>query len=91
MTEHKKKIAKRRWKTAGITKCRWATIRKRFINSRINQCQACQLFIRRREITVDHIIPIFKGGKCEPENLQILCVPCQAEKSKAEISNLSFQ
>jgi 5-methylcytosine-specific restriction endonuclease McrA len=30
---------------------------------------------------VDHIMPMNKGGKTVPENLQILCRSCNARKS----------
>lgn len=35
----------------------------------------------RRPFQVDHIIPMNAGGKSVPENLQILCRNCNAEKS----------
>ena len=35
----------------------------------------------RRWLEVDHIVPINKGGKSVPENLQILCRSCNARKS----------
>ena len=34
----------------------------------------------RRGFQVDHIIPMNKGGKSVPENLQILCSKCNGEK-----------
>ena len=32
----------------------------------------------------DHIIPFANGGTNDPENLQMLCIPCHKEKSAAE-------
>ena len=33
------------------------------------------------KLTIDHIIPLNKGGKTIPENLQVLCRKCNASKS----------
>jgi len=35
---------------------------------------------RRLQITVDHIVPISKGGKWELSNLQTACKPCNMKK-----------
>ena len=45
-------------------------------------CPGCGLRSKYRvDFQVDHIIPMNKGGKTVPENLQILCRPCNARKS----------
>ncbi len=44
-------------------------------------CSGCGLKNRsRRPFQVDHIVPLNKGGKTVPENLQILCCSCNAKK-----------
>lgn len=35
---------------------------------------------------LDHIVPLFRGGKDEPENRQGLCKECHVEKSVAEMN-----
>lgn len=37
-------------------------------------------------LEVDHIIPISKGGKTEPDNLQTLCWKCNRAKSNKIIT-----
>lgn len=49
--------------------------------------QDCQCAICRGEIGgdvrfhVDHVIPLSRGGSNWPENLQLLCVPCNLSKA----------
>lgn len=42
------------------------------------QCRHCGATV---ELQYDHVIPIAMGGSSEPENLQILCGPCNRRKS----------
>ena len=45
-------------------------------------CPGCGMRSKYRvDFQVDHIVPMNKGGKTVPENLQILCRPCNARKS----------
>ena len=45
-------------------------------------CQKCGLTAANRvPFQVDHIVPMNKGGKSTPDNLQILCRSCNARKS----------
>lgn len=42
-----------------------------------NYCAECE---STANLTLDHIIPVSKGGTNEDENLQLLCRPCNNEK-----------
>ena len=45
-------------------------------------CAICgKKYPNRIMLQVDHIIPMNKGGKTKPDNLQILCRTCNGEKS----------
>lgn len=44
-------------------------------------CAYCKnVFLNRIPMQVDHIIPLNKGGKTVPKNLQILCKYCNGKK-----------
>ncbi len=43
-----------------------------------NRCRYCHRY--GNDLEVDHIIPIAKGGKSTPDNLQTLCRRCNVEK-----------
>ena len=47
-------------------------------------CQKCGVSVKDEPtllLEVDHIIPISKGGKSIPSNLQVLCSKCNGKKS----------
>ena len=45
------------------------------------QCQYCGTSIDRKEATLDHVLPVSKGGKSTWENCTTACAPCNASKS----------
>ncbi len=45
-------------------------------------CVYCGVILSSKMITIDHIIPIARGGKHEPENLAVACKPCNSSKGK---------
>jgi hypothetical protein len=44
------------------------------------RCACCAVDIRRG-YHVDHVMPLARGGRHEPDNLQLLCGPCNVRKS----------
>lgn len=43
--------------------------------------EKCAWCFSVQDLTIDHILPIAKGGKSTPENTQILCRKCNNEKA----------
>lgn len=45
------------------------------------QCQSCGKTSSQTKLTVDHIIPLARGGQNDISNLQTLCFTCNQEKT----------
>jgi len=45
------------------------------------ECQYCGVRIERKDATLDHVMPVSKGGKSTWENCTTACGPCNAAKS----------
>lgn len=43
-------------------------------------CQYCETNVSRKTATLDHVIPVSKGGKTTFENCVTSCGPCNSEK-----------
>ena len=44
------------------------------------KCYYCQIPIRRTEVTMDHIVPISRGGRSNAGNLVPACKTCNEQK-----------
>lgn len=50
------------------------------------ECACCDIiFTKDRNYTIDHIIPLVKGGGLCLENVQLLCTHCNCSKGIKEI------
>ena len=50
-------------------------------------CQMCKQPYPETNLEADHIIPLSQGGEDRAVNMQILCIPCHAVKTKSERSD----
>ena len=55
------------------------------------KCNGCGFKFPIRDMTVDHIRPLSKGGSDEPYNLQLLCGPCNLLKGDGTQAQLENQ
>ncbi|MEB3828831.1 HNH endonuclease [Phormidium sp. CCY1219] len=44
------------------------------------QCQSCGKTRQKVELTIDHIVPLARGGSNDIANLHTLCRSCNAQK-----------
>ena len=45
------------------------------------QCQSCGKANEETNLTIDHIIPLARGGQNDISNLQTLCFTCNLQKT----------
>ena len=55
-------------------------VRKYVFERDHNSCQSCGQTNQQTELTIDHIIPLARGGSHDLSNLQTLCHYCNAKK-----------
>lgn len=56
-------------------------VKKRILKGRTHgYCMLCRKLFPREILTIDHKIPLIKGGKNEKSNMQIICRPCHIKK-----------
>jgi 5-methylcytosine-specific restriction endonuclease McrA len=56
-----------------------------------NRCQYCGRKFSTSELSLDHIIPISRGGKSSWENIVCACLPCNVKKGNKLISECGMQ
>ncbi len=44
------------------------------------QCQSCSKTKLEAQLSIDHIIPLARGGQNDISNLQTLCISCNQQK-----------
>lgn len=67
-----------------------ARVKIRIFDRHGGNCCACTLPIRGKlRPAYDHIQALINGGEHRESNLQLLCVPCHAVKTKADVAEKS--
>ena len=51
------------------------------------KCLFCGKYSNETKLTIDHIIPVCKGGDNNIKNLQILCLKCNQSKGSKILFN----
>lgn len=69
-----------------------ARVRVRVFEKHGGKCAICTLpIVGKLRPAIDHIQAIINGGKNRERNLQLLCVPCHAGKTKADVRQKSTE
>ena len=71
----KKKIAKEREEAQKLKKSAWW-------NQKLQEgtCHYCQKHFEPKDLTMDHIVPVSRGGKSSKNNIVPACRPCNQSK-----------
>lgn len=59
----------------------WRRARQRALDRSGHRCSQCR---SPRELQVDHVIPVSRGGTHDQSNLAVLCVRCHRKKTAQE-------
>ena len=54
------------------------------------ECQYCGTPCSRAQLTLDHVVPVSKGGECSWENLTTACQKCNQKKGDALLDQSSL-
>lgn len=73
---HKNNETKRKGAVGSFTLGEWELVKKQYGNT----CPKCGKTEPQIKLTIDHIIPLIKGGSNWIENIQPLCGPCNTSK-----------
>ncbi|MBE9214761.1 HNH endonuclease [Plectonema cf. radiosum LEGE 06105] len=58
-----------------------SAVRKYVFERNNYQCQSCGKQNAESQLTIDHIIPLVRGGSNDISNLQTLCFTCNRQKT----------
>lgn len=73
-----------------ITKNNHSWLRSKLIKERLGHCEGCYLIFEEPQLILDNKIPIALGGnEFDENNLQILCLKCNKDKTKADFSKIA--
>jgi 5-methylcytosine-specific restriction protein A len=78
-------ISVQRQKTRELRASRW------WQNKIANQprCYYCDVQLKKTEVTMDHIVPIIRGGLTTKSNIVVCCRPCN--QRKADLTPVEIQ
>lgn len=56
----------------------------------VKHCHYCGIKMDRDEVTLDHVIPVSKGGETSLENSQICCMKCNTLKADSDYDDFKI-
>jgi 5-methylcytosine-specific restriction endonuclease McrA len=56
-----------------------------------NRCQYCGKRFQSSELSLDHVVPISRGGRSSWENVVCACLPCNVKKGNKLLSESGIQ
>lgn len=85
-TASKKHISQERTKARALKKTRWWLDQK---NAGI--CFYCEETFESEELTMDHKVPVSRGGKSTKSNIVIACKTCNTNKKAQTLVDIALE
>jgi len=57
---------------------------KRLLVHQKNRCSVCKTSLKKHGYHMDHVVPLFRGGKNIDSNIQLTCPKCNLEKNSKD-------
>lgn len=80
ITEQIKKLEAKPKRKMHWSKEKWKEIKKELFDYQGGRCEGCGNEFEWRNLVIDHIVPVSKGGGDHINNLQLLCDACNRLK-----------
>ncbi len=83
--EYQRMLGKQRRDRSKLLDSEWTYDMELLIYETFDSCLLCEKIY---DLTVDHVVPLSKGGKLEPGNVVVLCRSCNSKKYNKELESL---
>jgi len=78
LLEEKRRARKKNAPGGGVSRAQWRDV----VRGSLGLCSYC---FKRKRLTLDHIVPLTRGGEHDVENVAAACIECNSSKHNASL------